>query len=333
MTKEDTIILQVHDKKTHELEFMTLRNIKDLNFAIDNGLARDVINMSEILMDQRINKIADDISDRGTARVMLIAGPSSSGKTTFSKRMTLHLMANGMKPYPISLDDYFVDRTRTPIDENGEYDYESVHALDLELLNKHIIQLLAGHEIELPRYDFPTGTSQKSGKRLRLDDDMVLIFEGIHGLNPLLTSQIPNEQKFKIYAAPIAPIHIDKDNMVSSTDSRLIRRILRDNKYRGTSAQSTIARWPSVRRGEEKWVFPFRQFADAEFNSVQFYELAIFRDKVIPILDEITPEMPEYEVAQRLKSTLQLFHSITDYSHIPSVSLLREFTGGSSFRY
>lgn len=329
----DKIILQITDKKTQEIEFIQLSDLADLNKALKDGLAKDIINMSEILMDKRINKIADEIKSRKDVKAVLISGPSSSGKTTFSKRLSLHLMANGLKPYPISLDDYFVDRTRTPLDEFGEYDYESIYALDLDLINKHVQQLLNKEEIELPRYDFPTGTSQMSGKKLRLEDDMILLVEGIHGLNPILTDAIPDDRKFKIYISALAPININKEQRISRTDSRLIRRILRDHKYRGTSAQSTIARWPSVRRGEDKWVFPFQQYADAEFNSVQFYELAILRNKVLPILAEVTMDQPEFEVAQRLIKTLLMFEPIDDFALIPPISLLREFMGGSSFRY
>ena len=329
----DKIILQIQDKKTQEIEFVQLHNIKDLNRAIRDGMMKDIVNMSEILMDKRIEIISADIIKRQNVKVILVAGPSSSGKTTFCKRLSLHLMANGLKPYPISLDDYFVDRTRTPRDETGDYDYESVHAVDLELLQQHIGMLLQGEEIELPRYDFPSGTSQKSGRKLRLDDDMILLFEGIHGLNPELTAQIPESYKYRIYASVLAPVRVDKETMISRTDSRLIRRILRDYRYRGASATDTIARWPSVRRGEDKWVFPFQQYADVEFNSVQIYEMAVLRNKVLPLLAEITPDMPEYEVADRLRRLLLRFTPIEDMTLTPPTSLLREFMGGSSFKY
>ena len=329
----DKIILQIQDKKTQEIEFVQLHNIKELNCAIRDGMMKDIVNMSEILVDKRIERIANEIISRQEVKVILIAGPSSSGKTTFSKRLSLHLMANGLKPYPISLDDYFVDRTRTPRDETGDYDYESVHAVDLKLLQEHISLLLRGEEIELPRYDFPTGTSQPSGRKLRLNDDMILLFEGIHALNPELTSQIPESYKYRIYASVLAPIYLDKDKMISRTDSRLIRRILRDYRYRGATARDTIARWPSVRRGEDKWVFPFQKYANVEFNSVQIYELAVLRNKVLPILAEITPNMPEYEVSDRLRRLLLMFTPIEDVSITPPTSLLREFMGGSSFKY
>lgn len=331
--EHDKIILQIQDKKTQEIEFVQLHNIKDLNRAICEGMIKDVVNMSEILMDRRIGVISDEIMTKPEVKVILIAGPSSSGKTTFSKRLSLHLMANGLKPYPISLDDYFVDRTRTPRDETGDYDYESVYALDLELLQKHISALLKGDEIELPHYDFTTGKNVPSGRKLRLTDDMILLFEGIHALNPDLTAQIPEVTKYRIYASVLAPVSIDNEHAVSRTDSRLIRRILRDYRYRGASARDTINRWPSVRRGEDKWVFPFQQYANVEFNSVQIYELAILRNKVLPILAEITPDMPEYEVSDRLRRLLLRFTPIEDMTIPPPTSLLREFMGGSSFRY
>ena len=329
----DKIILQIQDKKTQEIRFAHVHDIKDLNCAIREGKMNDIVNMSEILMDKRIDTIAKEIIERQNVKVILVAGPSSSGKTTFSKRLSLHLMANGLKPYPISLDDYFVDRTRTPRDETGDYDYESIYAVDLELLQKHINMLLRGEEIELPRYDFPTGTSQPSGRKLRMDDDMILLFEGIHALNLELTAQIPDENKYRIYASVMAPVRVDKDRLLSRTDSRLIRRILRDYRYRGASAQATIARWPSVRRGEDKWVFPFQKYADVEFNSVQIYEMAVLRNKVLPILAEITPDMPEYEVSDRLRRLLLMFTPIEDMTLTPPTSLLREFMGGSSFKY
>ncbi len=331
--KQDEIILQVKNPKNHEIGFVPVKYIKDLNAAIRNGLSKDVVNMAEIMMDHRINKIATTIASSPQTRIVLIAGPSSSGKTTFSKRLTLHLMANGKKPYPISLDDYFLDRHRTPKDESGDYDYESLYALDLDLLQSHIRTLLGGGEIELPHYDFQSGESRKSGCRLRLDDDMILLFEGIHGLNPELTSQISDESKFRIYASVLAPIQINEDHAISKTDSRLVRRILRDYRYRGTSPHATIDRWPSVRRGEDKWVFPYQQYADVEFNSATFYEMSVLRNKVLPILAEISADQPEHEVADRLRRLLLQFTPIEDVSVTPPVSLLREFMGGSSFRY
>ena len=331
--KQDDIFLQIQDKKTSGIRFVELSTVEDLNCAIRDGHVKDVVNMSEIMMDKRIGKIAETIAMNRDIKIVLISGPSSSGKTTFSKRLSLHLLANHLKPYPVSLDDYFVDRTLTPRDENGEYDYESVNAVNIDLLHKHISTLLAGGEVELPHYDFPSGTNNPSGIKLKMDDDMILILEGIHALNPLLTSQIPDTMKYRIYVSVLAPIGFSDGQSVSRTDSRLIRRILRDSRYRGASPQATIDRWPSVRRGEDKWVFPFQKYADIEFNSVQCYELAVLRNKVLSILSEITPDQPQYEVADRLRRLLLSFEPIDDPTLLPPVSLLREFMGGSSFRY
>lgn len=331
--KQDNIILQIYDKKTQEVNFINIFDIHDCNKAIDNGYTKDIINMSEIMLDRRIGLIADKIKRPDFPKVILISGPSSSGKTTFSKRLTFHLMARGLKPYPISLDDYFVNREDTPRDENGDYDYESINALNLELLNDHITSLLNDKEIVIPKYDFTTGTSSL-GQHLQLEEDMVLLLEGIHALNPMLTESIPDDKKCKIYVSALAPITDDEYNyIISRTDSRLVRRIIRDNKYRGTSALATISRWPSVRRGEDKWVFPFQQYADMQFNSVQIYELALLKNYVNPLLDEVPIDAPEYEVVLRLRHLLDKFHSIEDTSLIPPVSLLREFIGGSAFKY
>lgn len=332
--ERDAINLQIYDKKTREVEFIELKDLQDLNRAISDGWTKNIVNISELAMDQRMSMIADTISQaKCPPKFVLISGPSSSGKTTFSKRLSLHLLARGMKPYPISLDDYFVDRERTPKDETGDYDYESLYALDVDLFNKHLNALLNGEEIELPHYDFPTGTSQKSGIKVKLEKGMVLLLEGIHALNPLLTAQVDDAAKFKLYVSVLAPILLDGDKAASRTDSRLIRRIIRDNKYRGTSAQQTIARWPSVRRGEDKWVFPCQQYADVEFNTAQYYELAVLKDCALPLLNKIKPDAEEYETAQRLKALLRRFRSLADPSVIPTVSLLREFLGGSGFKY
>ena len=332
--KTDKIILRIYDEKTQEFNFINLFDIHDLNQAIDDGYTKDIINMSEIMLDRRIGLIADKIKRPSSPKIILISGPSSSGKTTFTKRLSLHLMARGLKPYPISLDDYFVDREKTPIDENGEYDYESIDALDVKLFNKHMKMLLEGKEIIIPKYDFPSGRSLPDGHHMRLDNDMVSLLEGIHALNPILTKEIPDELKFKIYVSALAPI-IDEDekHIISRTDSRLIRRIIRDHKYRGASALATISRWASVRRGEEKWVFPFQEYADVEFNSVQIYELSLLKNYVNPLLDEVPTDIPEYEIVCRLRELLNKFHSIEDSLLIPPVSILREFIGGSAFYY
>lgn len=332
--ERDAIKLQIFNKKSQEVEFIELKNLNDLNRAISDGWTKNIVNISELQMDLRLSKIADTISQAPQPpKFVLVSGPSSSGKTTFSKRLSLHLLARGMQPYPISLDDYFVDRDKTPRDETGDYDYESLYALDVELFNKHLNMLLNGEEVELPRYDFATGLSRKSGCRLRMTDGMVLILEGIHALNPELTRQVSDDATFKLYVSVLAPIMLNDEHAMSRTDSRLIRRIIRDNKYRGASAKSTIARWPSVRRGEDKWIFPCQQYADVEFNTAQFYELAVLKDCAIPLLKKIKADEPEYETAQRLIAVLRQFRSLADPSVIPTVSLLREFLGGSGFKY
>ena len=241
-------------------------------------------------------------------------------------------MANGLKPYPISLDDYFVDREDTPKDENGNYDYESLYALDLNFFNQQLQTLLKGEEVELPRFNFTTGKREWSGKHLRVDDNMILILEGIHALNPKLTSHIPTESKFKIYVSALTTILLDNHNYIPTTDNRLLRRIIRDYKYRGYSAEDTISRWPSVRAGEEKWIFPFQENADVMFNSALLFELAIIKDYAEPILRKVPNNRPEYSEAYRLRKFLGYFVPLQD-KELPPTSLLREFLGGSSFRY
>ncbi len=285
---------------------------------------------------KKISNIADEIYHRGKngqrVKLVLISGPSSSGKTTFSKRLSIQLMANGLKPYPISLDNYFVDREKTPKDEKGDYDYESLYALDLEFFNKQLQDLLHGKEVELPRFNFTTGRREFKGDKLKIDDNMILILEGIHALNPELTPHIPAENKYKIYVSALTTILLDNHNYIPTTDNRLLRRIIRDYKYRGYSAEETIRRWPSVRAGEEKWIFPYQENADAMFNSALLFELAIMKDYAIPILRNVPNNKPEYSEAYRLRKFLEYFASVQD-KELPPTSLLREFLGGSSFRY
>ena len=254
-----------------------MRTIGDLNSAVEHKYSTDLINLSEALQEKKLAKIADEIASRKDVRMVLIAGPSSSGKTTTCKRLSIQLLTNGIKPVGISLDDYFVDREKTPKDENGEYDYEHVEALNIPLLNKQMNALLAGEEVELPRYNFQTGKSEMSGKKLRLKDDEILVVEGIHALNPDLTSQIAEEKKFRVYASALTTMLIDDHNYIPTTDNRLLRRIIRDYKYRGVSAQDTIRRWPSVRAGENKWIFPFQENADVMFNTAMLFELAVIK--------------------------------------------------------
>ena len=313
-----------------------ISTVGDLNMACRAGHATDLINLSEALQEKKIVRIADDICRRNEngqrVKIILVSGPSSSGKTTFSKRLSVQLMTNGMKPYPISLDDYFVNRDDTPLDDNGDRDYESLYALNLPLFEQQLKALLAGEEVELPRYDFSTGMSVKSGKRLRLADDMILVLEGIHGLNPALTPNIPAANKYKIYVSALTTILLDCHNYIPTTDNRLLRRIVRDNSYRNTTAEQTIARWPSVRAGEDKWIFPYQENADAMFNSALLFELAVLKDKAEPILRKVPNCRPEYSEARRLLRFLSYFESVTD-KDLPPTSLLREFLGGSSFSY
>ena len=263
---------------------------------------------------------------------MLIAGPSSSGKTTTCKRLSVQLLVNGIRPVGISLDDYFVDRQYTPRDEKGDFDYEHLHALNLPLLNEHINALLNGEEVELPKYDFHTGKSKSSGKKLRLKKDEVLVMEGIHALNPELTAHIPQQQKYRIYASALTTILLDNHNYIPTTDNRLLRRIVRDHKYRGVCAQETIRRWASVRKGENRWIFPYQENADAMFNTAMLFELAVLREQALPLLEEVPEQCHEYAEAYRLRKFLRYFAPIPN-REIPPTSLLREFLGGSSFKY
>ena len=325
-------MLNVFQERHRWQEILGLSTVGDFNLACQKGHAVDLINVAEALQEKSIANIADAIAHKGNVKIVLIAGPSSSGKTTFSKRLSIQLMANGMYPYPISLDDYYAPRTRVPKDENGEYDFESLYALDLEFFNQQLNQLLNGEEIELPKYNFNPEGHLPSGKKLRMTPNMVLILEGIHGLNPNLLPQIPQENVFKIFISALTTISLDDHNYIPPTDNRLLRRILRDFKYRNCPAQETIKRWPSVRAGEDKWIFPYQENADAMFNSALLFELAIIKDKIMPVLDQVTERCPEYSEVYRLRKFLMYFNSVSD-KEIPPTSLLREFMGGSSFEY
>lgn len=306
--------------------------VGDFNEAVRSGQTTGLINVSEALQEKKIASIAEQIAHRQGTHVVLIAGPSSSGKTTFCKRLSIQLVTCGIKPIQISLDDYFVDRHLTPKDENGEYDYESIHALNIPLLNEQLQQLFEGKTIELPKYNFQTGKSEKSGKRLQLDDNQVLVLEGIHALNPELTAQIPQEQKFHIYISALTTILLDDHNYIRTTDNRLLRRIIRDYKYRGVNAQETIHRWPSVRAGENKWIFPYQENADVMFNTAMLFELAVIKQQAEPLLDLVPENCPEYAEAYRLRTFLDYIQPIPNRA-LPPTSLLREFLGGSSFKY
>ena len=322
-------IFQEHHRWQHILGMST---VGDFNEAVQQGRSTDLINVSEALQEKKISQIADMISTRRGVRMVLISGPSSSGKTTFCKRLSIQLLTCGVKPVPVSLDDYFVNREETPKDEHGEYDYESLYALDIPLLNSQLNALFAGEEVELPRYNFQTGRSEKSGRRLRLADDEVLVVEGIHALNPELTAQIPEGQKFRVYASALTTILLDTHNYIPTTDNRLLRRIIRDYKYRGVNAQETIHRWPSVRAGENKWIFPYQENADAMFNTALLFELAVIKSQAEPLLELVPENADEYAEAYRLLKFLKYTAPVPN-RQLPPTSLLREFLGGSSFKY
>ncbi len=329
-------MLEVFQEYHRWNQILGISTVGDLNVACNEGHATDLINVSEALQEKKIAQIADEITHRNQdgkrVKLVLISGPSSSGKTTFSKRLSIQLMTNGLKPYPISLDDYFVNRNDTPLDENGKHDFESLYAVDLPFFEEQLSTLLNGGEVELPRYNFTTGKREMSGKKLRIDEHMILIIEGIHALNPALTPHIPNENKYKVYVSALTTILLDNHNYIPTTDNRLLRRIIRDYKYRNYSAEETIARWPSVREGEEKWIFPYQENADAMFNSALLFELAVLKDYVEPVLRKVPNRCPEYSEAHRLLRFLNYFVSVQD-KELPPTSLLREFLGGSSFQY
>lgn len=322
-------IFKEHHRWQKILEMST---VGDFNDAVKNGHSTDLINVSEALQEKKISQIADMIAARKGVRVVLISGPSSSGKTTFCKRLSIQLLTCGIKPVQISLDDYFVNRELTPKDDKGDYDYESLYALNIPLLNEQLNALFAGEEVELPRYNFQSGRSEKSGRRLKLLPDNVLVVEGIHALNPELTAKIPEEQKFRVYASALTTILLDTHNYIPTTDNRLLRRIIRDYKYRGVSAAETIRRWPSVRAGENKWIFPYQENADVMFNSALLFELAVIKSQAEPLLELVPENMEEHAEAYRLLKFLRYIAPIPN-RQLPPTSLLREFLGGSSFKY
>ena len=320
-------------KEHHQWQdILGLRTVCDLNEAILTGRSSQLIQIGEALQEKKISKIADEIAMRKGIKMVLIAGPSSSGKTTTCKRLSVQLAVNGIKPIGISLDDYFLDRDLTPRDEKGEFDFEHLHALNLPLFNEQLNALFRGEEVELPRYDFTSGKSKKSGKKLKLHDDEILVVEGIHALNPELTAQIPQEQIFRVYASALTTILLDNHNYIPTTDNRLLRRIIRDHKYRGVSALETIRRWSSVRAGENKWIFPYQENADAMFNTAMLFELAVIKSQAETLLEQVPEDCDEYAEAYRLLKFLKYFKPIPE-TQIPPTSLLREFLGGSSFEY
>ncbi len=330
----------LHQKKMFDIfkehhiwqNIMGVSTIGDVNEAVSEGYSSTLINVSEALQEKKISQIADDISDRHGVKVVLIAGPSSSGKTTFSKRLSVQLMACGKKPISISLDDYFLNRDMTPKDEKGDYDFESLYALNIPLFNEQLNALLDGQEVELPKYNFQSGKGEKSGKKLKLNDDNILILEGIHALNPKLTYEVPEDRKYRVYASALTTLLLDTHNYVPTTDNRLLRRIVRDYKYRGVSAQETIRRWPSVRAGENKWIFPYQENADVMFNTAMLFELAVLKSQAEPLLELVPENAEEHSEAYRLSKFLGYLKPVPN-KQLPPTSLLREFLGGSSFKY
>ena len=323
-------LLETLDEYEDVHKILNVNTLYKLNESIRNGNIKDYILLDEALHEKKIAKIADKIASNKNLKVILVAGPSSSGKTTFAKRLEIELKLNGLKPKTISVDNYFVERKDTPKDENGEYNFESIDAIDVKLLNTHILELLKGKEVKMPTFNFHTGTKEYKGNTMNLAKDEVLIMEGIHCLNDKLTYLIPKEQKFKIYISALTVLNIDYYNRIPTTDTRLIRRIVRDYKFRGYSAMHTLKMWPSVNKGEAVNIFQFQEQADVMFNSSLVYELSVLKDFAIPLLKEITQKEEEYSEAKRIYHMLSYFKSIKP-DNVPSNSLLREFIGGSIF--
>lgn len=331
---EQPKMYNVYKEHLKFLNIIGLDNVGDMNKANQEGLMPGVIKVSEAYQEKTIANIAEQISSRSEdgVRVVLISGPSSSGKTTFRMRLEVQLMVNLLKPVGLSLDNYFVDRDKTPLDEDGGYDFESLYALDIPKFNEDLESLLKGEEIELPTFNFTTGQREYKGDKLKLDEHTILVIEGIHGLNPDLTIGIPDYQKFKIYVSALTTISLDNHNWIPTTDNRLLRRLIRDYRYRSYSAIDTLSRWASVRKGEDKWIFPYQENADVMFNSAMMYEFAALRRYAEPILSQVPNSALEYAEAHRLLKFLKYFNYIND-RELPPTSLLREFVGGSSFKY
>lgn len=310
-------------------KMLDVDNVGDLNEAITKGDIRELMLVQEALMEKQIAQIADMIL-QGNKKIVLIAGPSSSGKTTFSHRLSVQLRAHGLRPYPLALDNYFLERELTPKDENGNYDFECIEAMDLNLFNSDMMKLLDGEEIQIPTFNFTIGKKEYKGKTLKLNDGDVLVAEGIHALNPLMTSKLPDESKFKVYISALTQLNIDEHNRIPTTDGRLIRRIVRDARTRGNDARATIGMWFSVRRGEEKYIFPFQEQADVMFNSALIYELSVIKQFAEPLLFAVPRDCPEYYEAKRLLKFLDYFLGL-DVTNVPDNSILREFVGGGCF--
>lgn len=326
-------LFQVFNEHKRWGKIMEVSDIGSLNKIVDNKHAGTLVKISEALHEKKISLIADEISSRREKiRVILISGPSSSGKTTFGKRLSIQLMVNGLKPVNLSLDDYFVNREDTPKDENGEYDYETIDALDIATFTDNMLRLMRGEEVEIPRFSFETGQRYYSGEKLKINPDNVIIVEGIHGLNPRLTGLLPEESLFKIFVSALTSISIDDHNIIKPADNRLLRRMVRDHKYRSHSALKTLKRWESVLKGEEKHIIPYQEEADVMFNSALIYELGALKQQAEPLLREVMGLYPEHSKALRLLKFLSYIKAVPTYD-IPNTSILREFLGGSSFKY
>ena len=313
-------------------KILNVNTVYKLNKAVEEGNIKDIIMLAEALHEKKIANIADEIARNRNIKMVLIAGPSSSGKTTFAQRLGIQLKINKIKPVTISVDNYFVEREDTPRDENGNYDFECIEAIDLDLFNEHLTKLLNGEEVEMPEFDFHVGTKRYNGKKLKLESDQVLVIEGIHCLNDQLTSKISKDQKYKIYISALTVLNMDRHNRIATTDTRLVRRIVRDYKFRGYSAKQTIATWHMVNKGEENNIFPYQEEANCIFNTSLIYELGVLKGVVMPLLEEIKQEEPEYAEAKRLINMLKYFETIPP-KYVPTNSLLKEFLGGGNFKY
>jgi uridine kinase len=326
-------LFEIFREYTQWNRILNVTKISDLNRVAGNGKSETIVKVTEALHEKKIALIADRIAARkDKIKIVLISGPSSSGKTTFGKRLAIQLLVSGIKPLNLSLDNYFVDRENTPLDENGDFDFEALESIDLNLFNEHLVALLAGEEVEIPKFSFETGERFFNGERMKMSHENILIIEGIHGLNPGLTVSVPDEAKFKVYVSALTSINVDDLTRIPTTDNRLIRRIVRDYKYRKYSAKDTISRWASVRRGEEKHIFPYQEEADVMFNTALLYEFAVLKPFAEPILLEVQPNQPEYAEANRLLKFFSYFKPMQP-REIPPTSILREFLGGSSFSY
>lgn len=322
-------LYEAFGEATRWCKLMDISFVSDLNEKVKSGNFKQLVQLSEALHEKKVAEIADMITKSGK-RIVLIAGPSSSGKTTFAQRLSIQLMVNGLKPIYLGTDDYFVERDETPLDEYGEKDYECLHAVDVKLFNDHMNALLAGDTVDIPRFDFLKGTKVFGERITAIKEDQPIVIEGIHALNDALTPDIPDEQKFKIYISPLTQLNVDEHNRIPTTDARMLRRMVRDNQFRGRKASATIEGWPKVRAGEDKYIFPYSNEADVLFNSVHLYELAVLKKYAEPLLEEISPEEPEYCEAVRMLKFLDLFEAAEDDSMIVNNSILKEFLGGSA---